>query len=99
MKFLIDEQLPVILSTWLLSKGFDAVHIHTLSTNISLSDKEIRHWSLREKRIVITKDEDFFNSFIFQLLDLFRANINHIIELIEQHDVIEINKDYIKVWF
>ena len=117
MKFLIDEQLPAILADWLTSKGFDAVHALTLSTNVSLSDKEIRHWSMREQRIIITKDEYFFNSYIFQkepykliflttgniknrqLLDLFRANFEHIVELMQKYDVVELKKDFIKVWF
>ena len=52
MKFLIDEQLPVLLADWISSKGFDVVHALTLSTNKSLSDKEIRQWSMNEKRTV-----------------------------------------------
>lgn len=117
MKFLIDEQLPAILADWLTSKGFDAVHALTLSTNKSLSDKEIRQWSMSEKRIVITKDEDFFNAYVFQkepykliflttgniknrqLLDLFRANFDHILDLMEKQDIVELKKDFIKVWF
>jgi predicted nuclease of predicted toxin-antitoxin system len=117
MKFLIDEQLPAILADWLSSKGFDAVHALTLSTNTSLSDKEIRRWRMNDERIVITKDEDFFNAYIFQkepykliflttgniknrqLLDLFRANFDHIVDLMEKHDVVELKKDFIKVWF
>ncbi|MCA0230210.1 MAG: DUF5615 family PIN-like protein [Bacteroidetes bacterium] len=66
MKFLVDEQLPKLLADWINSKGFDAIHVDTLGTDISFSDKDIRGISMAEERIVITKDEDFFNSYVFQ---------------------------------
>jgi predicted nuclease of predicted toxin-antitoxin system len=66
MKFLVDEQLPQLLSEWIVSKGFDSIHVCTLGTTSSVSDSDIRLRSMTEERIVITKDEDFFNSYIFQ---------------------------------
>ena len=56
MKFLVDEQLPKLLADWINSKGFDAIHVATLGTDTSFSDKDIRGVSMAEKRIVITKD-------------------------------------------
>ena len=65
MKFLVDEQLPQILSEWIISKGYDSIHVSSLGSQ-SVSDSEIRAKSMNEKRVVITKDEDFFNSYLFQ---------------------------------
>ncbi len=116
MKFIIDEQLPIKLADWLNTKGFDTLHTSYFNKK-SLNDKEIRAISMGENRILISKDEDFFNSFILlrepykliflttgniknrQLLDIFRENFNHILKLIEQHDVLEVKKDLIKIWF
>ncbi len=66
MNFIIDEQLPVLLSEWLNSKGHDAVHILTLGTSKSIPDHVISELSIAEQRIVITKDEDFFDSFVLK---------------------------------
>lgn len=66
MRFLIDEQLPKLLEEWIINKGFDATHVATPGTNTSFSDKKVRRVSMAEKRIVITNDEDFFNSYVFQ---------------------------------
>lgn len=66
MKFLIDAQLPPSLAKLLNDKGHNA--IHTLSPpekNLS-SDKAITAISLREERIVITKDADFYHSFLIR---------------------------------
>ena len=66
MKFLIDEQLPPLLSEWIQARGFDAIHITTLGTDSSVSDNDILSISMNEGRVVITKDEDFFHAYIFQ---------------------------------
>lgn len=117
MKFLVDEQLPKLLAEWINTKGFDAIHVATLGTNSSFSDKDIRGVSMAEKRIVITKDEDFFNSYIFQkepyklifvttgncknkaLLDLFRSQFEHLCQLLENHNLVEVNQASVKIWF
>jgi predicted nuclease of predicted toxin-antitoxin system len=64
MKFIIDEQLPTLLSEWLNSKGYDAIHVLTLGTDKPIPDHVISALSMAEQRIVITKDADFFDSFI-----------------------------------
>lgn len=117
MKFLIDEQLPLLLSNWLTEKGFNTKHVVTLGTSNSLTDTEIRALSMAEKRIVITKDEDFFNSYVFKkepykliyittgniknrhLLDIFRTEFAQLLYFLTNHNVIEINRDHIKVWY
>ena len=63
MKFIIDAQLPFILSRFLLKKGLDVIHTDNLPLKERTSDNEIRLISLNENRIVITKDSDFLDSF------------------------------------
>jgi predicted nuclease of predicted toxin-antitoxin system len=58
MKFLIDNQLPIALSNFLSSRGFDAKHVLDLEMNRS-SDIEISKFALQDARIIVTKDEDF----------------------------------------
>ncbi len=117
MKFIIDEQLPLLLCDWVRAKGHDVVHILTLGGAASVSDSNINTLSMTEKRVVITKDEDFFNSYVFQkqpykliyittgniknrdLLNIFREKFDKLLALISEHDVIEINRVYIKIWF
>jgi predicted nuclease of predicted toxin-antitoxin system len=64
MKFIIDAQLPKSLSDLLKYRGFDSVHTLDLPNKNSTSDKEITEIAINEKRIVITKDNDFLESFL-----------------------------------
>jgi predicted nuclease of predicted toxin-antitoxin system len=63
MKFLIDAQLPFALSKYLLTKGFDVIHTDDLPNKELTTDNEIREVSIKQNRIVITKDSDFLDSF------------------------------------
>jgi predicted nuclease of predicted toxin-antitoxin system len=63
MKFLVDAQLPVRLSHLLKSMGHDAIHTKELALKNATPDTEINTLSIREQRIVITKDSDFWDSF------------------------------------
>lgn len=63
MRFIIDAQLPAVLAKFLAQKGFDVIHTDDLPNKEFTSDNEIREISVREKRIVITKDSDFLDSF------------------------------------
>lgn len=66
MNFLFDAQLPVSLAYRLRKDGHDVIHTLDLPRKNRATDKEINEISLQEKRIVVTKDEDFVNSFILQ---------------------------------
>jgi len=66
MKFLVDAQLPIRLSYLLKSMGHDSIHTKELSLQNATSDQEINMISIREERIVITKDSDFWDSFYIQ---------------------------------
>ena len=68
MKFLVDAQLPKSLSLLLINKGFDAIHTLDLPDKNASTDDSIISISVAEKRIVISKDCDFLESFMIKSL-------------------------------
>ena len=60
MKFIVDAQLPVRLKNWLIEKGHDVLHTSDLPNKEFTSDIEIIEIAEKDKRIVITKDSDFY---------------------------------------
>ena len=66
MKFLVDAQLSIRLARFLKSEGFDTVHTQELPRQNATSDADINEVSIREQRVVITKDADFVQSFVLQ---------------------------------
>lgn len=66
MKLLIDAQLPRRLALWLKAEGFDAVHTLDLPAANRTSDEEICAVADSEKRVVVTKDDDFVSSFLIK---------------------------------
>ena len=62
MKFIVDAQLPYGIAWILNSKGFDTIHTDDLPDKERTSDNQIREISIREGRIVVTKDSDFLDS-------------------------------------
>ena len=66
MKFLLDAQLPPTLRQLFIDKGYDCIHTLDLKQGNKTSDKEINFISVNEKRILITKDSDFFDSFMIR---------------------------------
>lgn len=82
MKFLVDAHLPQRLSRFLEAKGHDAIHTKDLPEQNFTSDETINSISVREKRVVVTKDADFVNSFFlkqepFKLLLITTGNIRN----------------------
>ena len=66
MNFLVDAHLPRRLVAWLRHRQHDAVHTRDLPHGNRTGDRAINSLSVQERRIVITKDADFVNSFILQ---------------------------------
>ena len=64
MKFIIDAQLPISLSNMLKSRGHDSIHTLELPDKNKTKDNYITRISIEEKRIVVTKDNDFLESFL-----------------------------------
>lgn len=66
MNFLVDAHLPRKLAVQLKEAGFDTKHTISLPEGNYTSDQFINELSIEEKRIVITKDADFVDSFWLQ---------------------------------
>lgn len=64
MRFLVDAQLPRRLARWLAAQRCDAVHTLDLPSGNATADQELIELADLEDRIVVTKDDDFVQSFI-----------------------------------
>ena len=82
MKFLVDAHLPLHLAYRLQDAGYDTIHTRDLPLENRTPDGTINQISVDEKRIVITKDADFVNSFMiaripYKLLLVSTGNIKN----------------------
>jgi len=82
MNFLVDAHLPRRLARKLQEAGHDAIHTLDLPNGNRSTDSEINEISVRENRVVITKDADFVNSFLlssqpYKLLVVSTGNITN----------------------
>ena len=66
MKFIVDAQLPVSLSFLLRHKGYDCIHTLELKDGNNTGDNKIIEISIKEDRIVLTKDTDFLESYLIK---------------------------------
>ena len=66
MKFVVDAQLPKRLARLIQAEGYDCLHTQDLPNGNATSDTDINFLSIREKRVVITKDADFVQSFLLR---------------------------------
>lgn len=64
MRFLVDAQLPRRFCAWLAEAGHDALHTLDLPLGNRTPDNEILDVAEREQRIVVTKDDDFVQSYL-----------------------------------
>ena len=55
--------MGLLLSKYLLNKGFDVIHTDDLPNKELTTDNEIREVSIKQNRIVITKTMDSLDSF------------------------------------
>jgi len=92
MKFLVDAQLPHQLSRFLNGHGHDSIHCSDLRTGARTTDDQINAITVTEKRVLITKDADFVNSFLtrrepFKLLLVATGNIcnNDLLDLFRRN--------------
>ena len=87
MRFLVDAQLPKRISRLLVEAGHDAIHTLDLPLKNRTSDAEVIDIAVRDDRVVVSKDEDFVNSYHLlkrpnKLLQISTGNISNR-ELIE----------------
>jgi predicted nuclease of predicted toxin-antitoxin system len=66
MKFLVDAQLPRQMAALLQEAGHDAKHTLDLPLGNRTTDLVINQLSLKEQRVVVTKDADFVDSFLLR---------------------------------
>ncbi len=66
MKFLLDAQLPPSFKQLFTDKGYDCIHTLDLELGNDTPDKIINKISVDERRILITKDSDFFDSLVIK---------------------------------
>ena len=64
MNFLVDAQLPRRLCSLLRNAGHDVIHTLDLPLGNRTPDTVILDIAQRECRIVVTKDDDFVQSFL-----------------------------------
>lgn len=62
--FIVDAQLPYGIALLLRKRGYNAIHTDDLQNKAKTKDSEIRKLAKEQNRIVITKDSDFFESYI-----------------------------------
>lgn len=82
MNFLVDAHLPRHLALLLREQGHDAIHTLDLAEGNRTTDKRINQISEIERRVVITKDADFVNTFLilrkpYKLLLVSTGNISN----------------------
>ena len=66
MKYIVDAQLPRRIAVWLREAGHDALHTLDLPESNRTTDQSIIALSLREHRVVVTKDADFVAGFVLR---------------------------------
>lgn len=92
MNFLVDAHLPPGLCAVLQAAGHEAVHTCELTAQNRTPDEVINELSLKEQRVVVTKDTDFYHSHLlhgkpWKLLLIHTGNIRtrDLKSLFEQH--------------
>ncbi len=66
IKFIVDTQLPPKLSRYLRAEGYDTRHTTDFPTGHLLKDPEIIQIAIDEQRIIVTKDQDFFDNYLLK---------------------------------
>ncbi len=64
MKLIVDAQLPAQLCEILNQLGFESVHVDQLPKGDETSDTEIADYADVEELVVLTKDLDFYHSYM-----------------------------------
>jgi predicted nuclease of predicted toxin-antitoxin system len=92
MRFLVDAHLPPGLCIVLQKGEHEAIHTRELLAKNRTKDSEINEISIREERIVLSKDTDFYHSHLLQgrpwkLVLVRTGNIGarDLIELFQRH--------------
>jgi len=63
-RLLVDTQLPPSLAEFFRRRGYDSTHVTDYPSGALTQDDEIISIATHEKRIIVTKDIDFFDYFL-----------------------------------
>ena len=92
MKRLVDAQLPIRLANHLRQMGVEALHTSELPLRNRTPDAEIKHLSITQEYVIVTKDGDFVDNLLlhqnlYKLLLVATGNISNseLIELFTLH--------------
>ena len=66
LQFIVDTQLPPALAEFFRKKGVNATHVVDYPSGALTTDSEIISIAIKENRIVISKDFDFFDYFLLK---------------------------------
>ena len=66
LRFIVDTQLPPSLAEFFRRRDFDATHVVDYPSSALTTDDEIISIAVRENRIIVSKDFDFFDYFILK---------------------------------
>ena len=96
MKFIVDAQLPKSLTRLLAELGHDAIHTLDMPERNATDDIAICELSIEEKRVVVSKDSDFYDRF-FQKLEPYKLLYVSTGNITNQHllNLIRMNMDVI----
>ena len=65
-RFIVDTQLPLSLAEFFRRRGLDATHVVDYPSGALTPDDEIISIAIKESRIIISKDIDFFDYFLLK---------------------------------
>lgn len=92
MKFIVDAQLPRRLARSIIALGGAAIHTLDLPDGNLTTDSQIIQLAVLDGAVVVTKDQDFVDSFLLRgeppkLLHITTGNIpnDDLVRLIETH--------------
>ena len=88
MKLLVDTQLPVRLANHLRQMGIEVLHTGELPLRNRTPDAEIKHLSITQEYVIVTKDGDFVDNLLlhqnlYKLLLVATGNINRVFRVYE----------------
>ena len=66
LRFIVDTLLPPALSGFFRRKNFDATHVIDYPMGALTTDNEIILIAIKENRIIVSKDFDFFDYFLLK---------------------------------
>ena len=113
MKFLVDAHLPKSICGYFIN--CECIYTSDLETGNITKDTAINTLSLNEKRIVITKDTDFYYSYIIsqrpyklvlvklgnmrlaEIKRYFKDNSKKMLEILEKHSFIVLERSKIRI--